>query len=296
MKFILPLLFFIKFVSSQKQDDDYLNYEQYSDDIIFSNDDINGYTDVEDFFNLKTFGNYLSNVVSRNLLACDSSVTNKLVDWTSVYGSPVKSAGLCLNSGWAFAAVEQVESDVTRLHGNSYKYVLSVQQLLDCVTYNNGCNGGNIEQAYNYLLTSGLEQSNNYPFTSYFGSTARCSYDSNLAVAKLSGHYNFLTGNEACMAHYVQTSGPITVCLSTSISWFTYSGGVMTLSSCPATNVINHCLQVVGVYPNVNGGYWKLKNNFGTIWGENGYIRLAYGSNVCNIINNPIYTTPMVDL
>jgi hypothetical protein len=108
MKFILPLLFFIKFVSSQKQDDDYLNYEQYSDDIIFSNDDINGYTDVEDFFNLKSFGNYLSNIVSRNLLTCDSSVTNKLVDWTSIYGSPVKSSGLCLNSGWAFAAVQQV--------------------------------------------------------------------------------------------------------------------------------------------------------------------------------------------
>lgn len=304
MNFLFYLLFFIKFVSSQKQDDDYLNGFQYGDDIIINNDyirdDINGYDDVEEFFGLKYFSNYLSNYVSnfisRNLIVCDSTVTNKVVDWTNIYTTPVKSAGFCLSSGWAFAAVDQVESDTIRMHGTGYKFVLSVQQLLDCVSYNDGCGGGKIEQSYNYLLANGIEQSNNYPYSSYFGAAKLCTQHPNLAVVKLSGYYNFLTGNEGCMASYVQKNGPITVCLSTSISWFTYTGGVMTLSSCPATNNINHCLQVVGVYPNVNGGYWKLKNSFGTVWGENGHIRIAYGSNVCNIINNPIYTTPIVDL
>lgn len=308
MNFLFFLLFFVKFVSSQKHDDDYLNDVQYGDDIIISNDErnddindnMNRYDDVDEFFGLKSFSNYLSNYisnfVSRNLIACDSTVINKVVDWTNIYTSPVKSAGFCLSSGWAFAAVDQIESDTIRMHGTGYKYVLSAQQLLDCVSYNDGCGGGKIEQAYNYLLTSGLEQSNNYPYSSYFGVAQRCTQHPSLAVVKLNGYYNFLTGNEGCMASYVQKNGPITVCLSTSLSWFTYTGGVMTLSSCPATNNINHCLQVVGVFPNVNGGYWKLKNSFGTVWGENGHIRIAYGSNVCNIINNPIYTTPTVDL
>jgi C1A family cysteine protease len=127
------------------------------------------------------------------------------------------------------------------------------------------------------------------------GITQRCNTVTNLAVTKVSGYYNFLTGNEGCMARYVQTTGPLTVCLSTSLSWYTYTGGVMTLNSCPATSNINHCLQVVGVYPNVNGGYWKLKNSFGTGWGEQGHIRIAYGSNVCNIVSNPIHTVTQVD-
>jgi len=307
MNLIFFLLFFIKLVSSQKQDDDYLNDVQYGDDIVINDDirddiiyDINRYDDVEQFFGLKYFSNYLSNYllnfVSRNLIVCDSTVINKVVDWTNIYTSPVKSAGFCLSSGWAFAAVDQIESDTIRMHGAGYKYVLSVQQLLDCVSYNDGCGGGKIEQSYNYLLGNGIEQSNNYPYSSYFGVAKMCTQHPSLAVVKLSGYYNFLKGNEGCMASYVQKNGPITVCLSTSISWFTYTGGVMTLNSCPATNNINHCLQVVGVYPNVNGGYWKLKNSFGTVWGENGHIRIAYGSNVCNIINNPIYTTPIVDL
>jgi cysteine peptidase A len=237
----------------------------------------------------------LGSVFSRNLLTCYSTTLNKVVDWTNIYTSSVKNTGLCLNAGWAFAATDQIESDVLRLYGTNYKYILSTQQLLDCVSYNSGCYGGRIEYAYNYLLNNGLEQSNNYPL-SFFSLSRKCLQEPNLAVAKLNGYYNVLSNNEACMAYYVQTTGPITVCLSTSINWYAYSGGIMSLASCPPTSNINHCLQVVGVYPNINGGYWKLKNSVGTMWGEKGYIRLAYGSNVCNIVNNPIYTLPHVDL
>ena len=297
MQHILFLLCFIKLVSSQIHKDDDLSYFDESYDSKTTDDVYDIFQNInDDFLNINQITTYISSFFERNLLTCDTQTTNKLVDWTNVYTSQVKNAGLCLNAGWAFAAVEQVESDTLRLYGSTYKYILSVQQLLDCVSYNNGCNGGKIEYAYTYLLTSGLEQANNYPYASFFNSRPVCDINHNLAVTKLSGYYNRLSGNEACMASYVQKNGPITVCLSASPSWYTYSGGIMTLNSCPATSNINHCLQVVGVYPSVNGGYWKLKNSFGTLWGESGYIRLAYGSNVCNIINNPIYTTTIVDL
>jgi C1A family cysteine protease len=41
---------------------------------------------------------------------------------------------------------------------------------------------------------------------------------------------------------------------------------------------INHGVLVVGA----TDGYWKIKNSWGTSWGENGYIRIGRG-NTCGV-------------
>jgi C1A family cysteine protease len=50
---------------------------------------------------------------------------------------------------------------------------------------------------------------------------------------------------------------------------------------------VNHCVQAVGVYvsPPDSDGYWKIRNSWGTDWGEEGFIRLAYGENLCKIMD-----------
>jgi aminopeptidase C len=59
--------------------------------------------------------------------------------------------------------------------------------------------------------------------------------------------------------------------------------------------VINHCVQVTGVNydPVTNSGYYKVRNSWGSDWGESGYIRLAHGLNTCDITYNPGYTDPV---
>ncbi len=56
--------------------------------------------------------------------------------------------------------------------------------------------------------------------------------------------------------------------------WSHYVSGIF--SNC-GTN-LNHAVLLVGV---VNGA-WKIKNSWGTGWGERGFIRLASG-NTCGI-------------
>lgn len=205
-----------------------------------------------------------------------------LVDWSGTLTTPVKNQGYC-GSCWAFSATEQIESDTMRTLSTSY--ILSPEQITQCDGTSYGCNGGWTESAYSYVKSAGgIAQDSAYPYTSYYGTTGTCKSDSSDFVVTVSDYYTI--NGESSMASYVQSTGPLSVCLDAS-SWNSYTGGIM--SNCG--NSVDHCVQAVGVDTSSSTPYWKVRNSWGTDWGESGYIRLAYGQNTCDITNDPTYTT-----
>lgn len=205
--------------------------------------------------------------------------TAGLVDWTGKYTTPVKDQGYC-GSCWAFSATEQIESDAMRTL--SYSTALSPQQITSCDSKSSGCNGGWTESAYKYVKSAGgIETNSAYPYSSYQGATGQCKADKSKYVIGVTG-YTTIKG-ESNMGSYVQKTGPLSVCVDAS-KWNSYNGGIMT--SCGTR--INHCVQAVGVD---TSSYWKVRNSWGTSWGESGYIRLAYGKNTCGITNDPTWVT-----
>jgi len=206
------------------------------------------------------------------------NTTATLVDWTGKYTTPVKNQGYC-GSCWAFSATEQIESDVIRTLGVTY--LLSPEQIVQCDSTSSGCNGGWTEHAYNYVTKAGgITTESNYPYTSYYGVTGTCKTVTSKVIGVSS--YSTVSG-ESAMASYVQSTGPLSVCLDAS-SWNSYTGGIMT--TCGKS--VDHCVQAVGVLAQ-SGGYWKVRNSWGTSWGEAGFIRLSYGSNTCNIASDPTH-------
>ena len=213
-----------------------------------------------------------------------------LVDWTGVYTTPVKYQGFC-GSCWAFSAVEQIESDYLRTGGNSSIWEptpdkgLSVQQPTSCVEYPKpgvgGCDGGWTENVFEYA-EAGLETDFDYPYTSSTGGTPKaCQADPAKAVVKTTGYTRVSSSpeDEGAMAAYVQATGPLSVCVDAS-EWGTYTRGI--LSTCG--QVVDHCVQAVGI--DTAQGYWKVRNSWGTAWGERGFIRVQYGNNTCNITSD----------
>jgi len=131
-----------------------------------------------------------------------------------------------------------------------------------------------MDSAFQYVVKYGLNTQADYPYV------AR-----NQACAKKGGAFKlsgFTDVQKACtsLANALAQS-PISVAVDASI-WSSYRSGV--LSGC-STNV-NHGVLLVGV----TDSYWRIKNSWGTTWGESGFIRLSPG-NTCAVCNYPSYPT-----
>lgn len=210
------------------------------------------------------------------------------VDWTDVYTTSVKDQGYCTSS-WAFAAVEQIESDAIRTLGITTSETLSTQQLVSCDSADGGCNGGDPTQAYEYAVEYGLVLETDYAYASTEGESGTC--DSSKTDYKISvTEYYSLAGTDSTtvennMINYVKSTGPLTVCVDAS-TWSSYTSGVVSV----CTSNVNHCVQAVGV--DTGNGFWKLRNSWSTSFGESGYIYLRTSENTCGITTLPTYTKP----
>ena len=118
---------------------------------------------------------------------------------------------------------------------------LSPQQVVSCSKQNFGCSGGWVEKAFRYITSAGgLEYDAYYPYTSGTSGQSETCTGLNESPAVTVSSYTGVSGETTAVANYVSTTGPLTLYIDAS-SWNTYTGGIMTASSCPAVgSYINH--------------------------------------------------------
>jgi C1A family cysteine protease len=68
-----------------------------------------------------------------------------------------------------------------------------------------------------------------------------------------------------------------------------YKSGIFDSTAC-GTN-LDHATLVVGYGSEAGQEYWIMKNSWGTVWGEEGYMRLAIvdGDGICGIQMSPLF-------
>jgi len=196
--------------------------------------------------------------------------------------SPVYNQGQC-GSCWAFSATEQTESMSCLGGSTGGNYIQnSMQQVVDCDTTSDGCSGGWTYSAYEYIEGAGGQDSySSYPYTAVNGN---CAYNPSTVQSTIQNWGWVGQGDESTMLNYIQSTGPLSICVDAA-SWQYYNGGVVMHGTCGQS--VDHCVQITG-YGTVSGtNAWVVRNSWGTSWGYSGYLYVQYGANVCAISDYP---------
>ncbi|KAI6703612.1 hypothetical protein NL676_012748 [Syzygium grande] len=201
------------------------------------------------------------------------------LDWRN-YGivTAVKDQGSC-GSCWAFSSTGAMEGINALVTGDLVS--LSEQELVSCDTTNDGCDGGYMDYAFEWVINNGgIDSEADYPYTSTDGETGTCdtSKEENKVVS-IDGYEDVAESDSALLCAVVQQ--PISVGMDGSAMDFQlYTGGIYNGSCSDDPDDIDHAVLIVGYGSESGEDYWIVKNSWGTDWGIDGYFYILRNTDI----------------
>jgi C1A family cysteine protease len=216
------------------------------------------------------------------------------IDWRQKGAvNPVRDQGQC-GSCWAFATTANAESVWAISKGQLLD--LSEEFLVDCASgvgyYNMGCNGGQPDSAFKYMINNGQCTEASYPYKAGTTKTAGSCQKCTAAPVHFSGCYDVTPKDQISLMAAVAKQ-PVVIAIEADTRYFqSYSGGILDSPNCGEK--LDHAVEIIG-YGTENGvDYWNVRNSWGPSWGESGYFRLKKTSStndigICGLAAEPSY-------
>jgi len=278
--------------------ENYLNILNHNSDIYQNYTlGVNQFTDLSpDEFKNIYLGSYTSRLESfgcKTFPSSDISIPDSF-DWR-IEGvvNPVRDQGQC-GSCWAFATTANAESVWAISSGDLLD--LSEEFLVDCASgvgyYNKGCNGGNPDSAFKYMINQGQCTELSYPYKAGLTKNAGTCQTCSPAPVQFSSCSD-IKPNDQISLKIAVSQQPVVIAIEADTKIFqSYSSGVIDSVSC-GTN-LDHAVEIVG-YGEENGKkYWIVRNSWSTSWGQDGYVLIERSEStndigICGIAAQPSF-------
>ena len=147
--------------------------------------------------------------------------------------------------------------------------------MVDCAKYpeygSMGCNGGWMDDVFDYAVKNALCTESEYAYTAKDGTcqASKCSFD-----AGVTGRVNIPEGDIDALLEATEST-PLAIAVDAS-TWSFYRSGIHKSTG----HNLNHGVQLEGFHINsADGDFLHVRNSWGARWGESGYIRLDVQAN-----------------
>ena len=197
-------------------------------------------------------------------------------DW-SKFDSPVKNQGNC-GSCWAFTAIAYLEN-IANQAGLTQNIDLSEQAMVSCVYKDSqryGCDGGWYADAFNYVKKQNIPSETCFPYETQNGQCKnRCDTPEYEVTLNDFTKHGSLWGSDSYNVQDLKGAlqdGPLCVAMYVPGDFSRYKGGIIDFQG--GKKAWGHAVLLVGYDDTLQ--CFKVKNSWGTNWGEDGYFRIAY--------------------
>ena len=131
-----------------------------------------------------------------------------------------------------------------------------------------------MDTAFKYVASHGLCTEAAYPYKAVQGSC-----QSSCTVAVKTSSFKDVPQNSESALQTAVAAQPVSVAIEADTSAFQlYSSGVLSGTACGSN--LDHGVLAVG-YGTLNGvDYWKVKNSWGSSWGDNGFVLIQRNSGI----------------
>mmetsp|Transcript_86721 Transcript_86721/g.250461 ORF Transcript_86721/g.250461 Transcript_86721/m.250461 type:complete len:387 (-) Transcript_86721:77-1237(-) len=200
--------------------------------------------------------------------------------WAPCFSSPIFNMGNC-SASWAIATASALSNRFCIADPEKHKdLTLSPQQLLSCDNANRGCNGGDIDSAYNYIQREGLVSETCFPYQAdgMVSCQSKCTSETGL---KSASHCQL--NGEAAIKREIFLNGPVVAPIFLMDDFLVYAGGLYqetptaTQLTGSGRNRLVQAVKILGWGTMNRKKYWIIENAWGDDWGEQGYARVLRG-------------------
>jgi MYXO-CTERM domain-containing protein len=203
----------------------------------------------------------------------------------SIGCTSIKDQGQC-GSCWAFATAGLFEQRLLAVDGNTIN--LAEQYLVSCNSNSWSCARGG-SAAFDYYLSryitgetaAGAVYEADFP---YVAQDVACTGQPHTHHEKITSWKRMVSGSTlptvAAVKQAITDYGGVWAAVCADSTFDRYRSGIIASTTCTSTN---HAIVLTGWDDNggdgTTGGYWYMRNSWGSSWGESGNMRIGWGVN-----------------